>query len=402
MNPLNRFTGPAIMNGGSGGGMIMPGLTKSIENMRTINIDGVAREIRFYEDTAIIFMSWDEPKEIGFQMGQRRIIVDDRDTFELCFNEGYKLVTIEGEMHQMKFGAPTRELYIDNVWYECYFGDQLSISLDGKQRMFKIGGPAPQVKIGNSRIDLVAGKINMIINAEIIIPVFLDAKVQTFELNGQTHTLQFADYLLTVILNDDPYPVEYGGQPKLIRLRGIDYYVRFTAIPNKVVPGRIYINEMVRTPLQRDLKTPPLDPNDLGPFTMAPIAIPSASSANVAHIQQPIVQVPIGPQLPSHQPVTTTGLDYLTNILHDTKPSNPSANTAGYQIENVEPAANLLGNLNIDALYKKIVAIGLINQPAAAATTTVTAAVAEKPKEPEKAKERIVPVDLSKPESVKK
>ena len=43
----------------------------------------------------------------------------------------------------------------------------------------KLEGPPPQVKIELvQRTDLVAGKINLIINARTMVPVFLDAKPQ--------------------------------------------------------------------------------------------------------------------------------------------------------------------------------------------------------------------------------
>jgi pre-mRNA cleavage complex 2 protein Pcf11 len=43
----------------------------------------------------------------------------------------------------------------------------------------KLDGPPPQVKIGLvKRTDLVAGKINLVIDAKNMVPVFLDAKPQ--------------------------------------------------------------------------------------------------------------------------------------------------------------------------------------------------------------------------------
>lgn len=421
---------PVPLNNGPQSNMLMPGVPKQNESVRTINIDGIQREIRFYDDIAVIFMSWDEPKEIGFQKGSRMVVVDDRDSFELSFNECYKAITIEGKVYQMKLGAPTRELYIDDRWYECYFGDPpTNIVLDGINRVFKISGPAPQVKIGNSRNDLVAGKINMIVNAEIIIPVFLDSQIQTFEIYGQMHRLQFADFLLTVIIDDQPFLVEYGGLPKVFKLRGKDFYIRFTAVPKVVVPGRVYIRDMIRTPLHRDLRTPPRDQNLLIPFVQPMNSMMSSMAASSA---VPSL-FPAGASMqPKHSATvhpTATGLDYLTNLMpHSTPHSNVSNNLAGYQIQAedkplappvaaapAKPASGglnlpILQNLNIDELYAKIVAAGIIGKTTTTAATTApstststtssTASKLEKALEEEI--EDIEPVYLNKPETLKR
>ncbi|XP_055637701.1 uncharacterized protein LOC129776214 [Toxorhynchites rutilus septentrionalis] len=418
--PINTSVPPATV--------LIPGVAKLNDSVRTINIDGVQREIRFYDDIAVIFMSWDEPKEIGFQKGSRMVVVDDRDSFELSFNECYKSITIEGKVYQMKLGSPTRELYIDNSWYECYFGDPPSnITLDGVTRVFKISGPAPQVKIGNSRNDLVAGKINMIVNAETIIPVFLDAQVQMFEIQGQIHKLQFADFLLTVIINDQPYPVEYGGLPKVFKLRGKDFYIRFTAVPKLVVPGRVYLRDMVRTPLHRDLRTPPRDQSLLPPFV-----------SSITNVMPPITTVPppvpglfpaaAAMQQPPFAPTqSTTGLDYITNLMpHSSSAVNVSNNLAGYQIQSEDkpniatppvpnPASNatptplnlpLLQNINIDELYKKIVAAGIITKSTTAPTSSSASASTSAASKLDKALEEdfleIEPVYLNKLETLKR
>jgi pre-mRNA cleavage complex 2 protein Pcf11 len=81
---------------------------------------------------------------------------------------------------RIRLGAPTRELYVDGKWYECFFGGSpVTIDIGGKMHVVKLEGPPPQVKIGFvKRTDLVAGKINLIINAKTMVPVFLDAKPQ--------------------------------------------------------------------------------------------------------------------------------------------------------------------------------------------------------------------------------
>uniref|UniRef100_A0A182NQP0 CID domain-containing protein n=1 Tax=Anopheles dirus TaxID=7168 RepID=A0A182NQP0_9DIPT len=466
-SPFQVMTGPTLPMGVLGGplapppppngqSMLNPALAKVNDSVRTINIDGIQREIRFYEETAVIFMNWDEPKEIGFQKGARTVVVDDRETFELGFNEPYKSVSIENKVYQMRLGAPTRELYIDDSWYECYFGDPpTSIMLDGKPRVLKIAGPAPQVKIGASRKDLVAGKINMIVDAKFIIPVFLDCKMQTFEVYGHMHRLQFADFLLTALIDDQPFPVDYGGLPMVVRLRERDYYVRFTALPNQVVPGRVYVRDMIRTPLYRDLRTPPKDPSALPPPVPLnpPFAPPTAGPPAL-----PPPGVGFGPMNnlpppsavggPPHHPgagkatqAVSTGLDYLTNLMPSMAMQTGAVgkNGPGYRIEvdekaggagaaQQQPAAPsvggipLLANINVEELYKKIVAAGIITKQGAensssptppragsdGGSSSSTAASAKEDASKSKDKDKappvpaIVPVLLDKLETLKK
>ncbi|XP_049279637.1 uncharacterized protein LOC125762019 isoform X1 [Anopheles funestus] len=445
----------------NGMAMMNPALPKMNDCVRTINIDGIQREIRFYEEIAVIFINWDEPKEIGFQKGARMVVVDDRETFELGFNEPYKSVSIENKVYQMRLGAPTRELYIDDSWYECYFGDKPStITLDGKPRVFKIAGPAPQVKIGESRKDLVAGKINMIVDAKYMIPVFLDCKMQMFEVYGVMHRLQFADFLLTVLIDEQPFPVDYGGLPMLVRSRERDYYIRFTALPNGLVPGRVYIRDMIRTPLYRDLRTPPKDPGALSPpiplnppFAPPTAALPALSASGPPGIgfgAMNNIPPAIGP--PHHKSVTaanstSTGLDYLANLMPSMamQAGATGKNAPGYRIEADEKTAvpggagigataasttqqpntsttglplPLLTNINVEELYKKIVAAGIITKKATSSSPTPPQSgdgggssvvekdskdAATKSKEKDKSPiPEIEPVLLDKPDTLKK
>jgi pre-mRNA cleavage complex 2 protein Pcf11 len=80
----------------------------------------------------------------------------------------------------MRLGAPTRELYVDGKWYGCTFGGPpVTIEIGGKKRIVKLEGPPPEFKIGLvKRTDLVAGKINLIIDNSEVVPVFLDARPQ--------------------------------------------------------------------------------------------------------------------------------------------------------------------------------------------------------------------------------
>lgn len=71
-------------------------------------------------------------------------------------------------------------MYVDEQWYECFFGGpESTIELDGKKVSVKIDGPPPQANIGTvKRVDLVCGKTYMIIDAQVKLPIFLDATPQ--------------------------------------------------------------------------------------------------------------------------------------------------------------------------------------------------------------------------------
>jgi hypothetical protein len=71
------------------------------DTMRTINIDGVPREIRFYGDTAVVMLAWDDPREIGFQGGTRLVSFDDKESVLCSFGDTYRECTIDGSTHRL-------------------------------------------------------------------------------------------------------------------------------------------------------------------------------------------------------------------------------------------------------------------------------------------------------------
>jgi hypothetical protein len=71
------------------------------DTMRTINIDGVPREIRFYGDTAVVMLAWDDPREIGFQGGTRLVSFDDEESVLCSFGDTYRECTIDGSTHRL-------------------------------------------------------------------------------------------------------------------------------------------------------------------------------------------------------------------------------------------------------------------------------------------------------------
>lgn len=83
--------------------------------MKTIPIDNFPREVRFYDDKAIILMEADKPCHLGFQPCVRRVVLDNMP-IDLTVGNDYLDFHFDGQVHQIKIGAPTRELYIDGNW----------------------------------------------------------------------------------------------------------------------------------------------------------------------------------------------------------------------------------------------------------------------------------------------
>ncbi|EZA52087.1 Pre-mRNA cleavage complex 2 protein Pcf11 [Ooceraea biroi] len=355
------------------------------DTMKSINIDNVPREIRYYGQTGVVFMNWDDPREIGFQDGIRRILIDDKDTITCAFNDQYKEFMYEGEVHRIKLGAPTRELYVDDRWYECYFGGMpITIDLSGKKISVKLEGPPPQVKIGTvKRTDLVVAKINLIINARNMVPVFLDAKPQIFEIEGKPHTLEFIDALQTVLLNGRPFKVEFGGLPKPIIVRDKKHFIRFSVLPRGVRAGYVKIAGM----------------KGEGPIGSPPPVTPLLP-------QKPKVDAPPVPsQLPvvEHESTSQDGSDLAStsksdlqlDMLSSVLPSAMApASGLSYQAEPAEnppapPAPPL--PLNMNELFQRLVETGIVPSPIEQ----------KKQEEEEKKKTEITPVSFDKPETLK-
>ncbi|XP_036146540.1 uncharacterized protein LOC105828169 isoform X2 [Monomorium pharaonis] len=358
------------------------------DTMKSINIDNIPREIRYYGQIGVVFMNWDDPREIGFQDGIRRILIDEKDTITCAFNDQYKEFMYEGEVHRIKLGAPTRELYVDDRWYECYFGGMpITIELGGKKVSVKLEGPPPQVKIGTvKRTDLVVAKINLIINARNMVPVFLDAKPQIFEIEGKPHTLEFTDALQTVLLNGRPFKVEFGGLPKPIIVRDKKHFIRFSVLPRGVRAGHVKITGMRG---EGPIESPP------------PPAAPLIA-------QKPKIDTTPAKQSPSqlpaaeHESTSQDGLDFAStskpdlqlDMLSSVLPSAMAPSSGlSYQAEPVEnspvPAPTL--PLNMSELFQRLVETGIVPN-----LTEQKKQEEEEKKEPE-----ITPVSFDKPETLK-
>ncbi|XP_049878564.1 pre-mRNA cleavage complex 2 protein Pcf11 isoform X2 [Pectinophora gossypiella] len=375
--------------------------------VKTIQIDGVPREIRFYGDTAIIMLDWDDPREIKFLPGCRRVTFDNKDSVVLSFNEPYKQVEIDDQVFDMRFGAPTRELFINGRWWECYFGGQpLGVIIDGKPRLVHLEGPLPQVDIGKTkRTDLVAGKINLIVNATQMCPVYLDAKVQKITINGQFFTIRFVDSLKTVLINEQPFKVEFGDLPKPITVGNEKYFIRFSALPRNVKPGFIKIANMEGSMLPAVL--PPV-------LSLGLPMLPTAMEVDEEAPRPNKTPSPVG---------VNQGLDMLASVM----PSNMEtpASASAYSLaeplfakpekipgletpaEEKPPTATLpiLGNINVADLFAKLVATGIVKMPddVKAENKDVVREKKEevKPAPPKEDKTKIHRVDLLRPETLR-
>lgn len=70
------------------------------DTTKTIDIDNVTREIRYYNDTGVIFMDFNDPREIGFQKGISKVVINDTEVVHCTFGEPYKEFTYNGEVHR--------------------------------------------------------------------------------------------------------------------------------------------------------------------------------------------------------------------------------------------------------------------------------------------------------------
>ena len=119
-------------------------------------------------------------------------------------------------------------------------GPAISVLLGNRHVAVALEAPPPTVKIGTERrLDLLAGRVRMIVDAHSVVFVYLDLKVQHFDLDGCVHALQFKDGLRSVAIDGYTYRADFGGLPMAVHLDGRTHYVRFLALPRGVEPGRV-------------------------------------------------------------------------------------------------------------------------------------------------------------------
>ena len=72
------------------------------DSMTTINIDGVPRQIRHYGSTAVVFLNWDDPRQILFSSHNepRRVVIDGKINIECMLNAPDVERLIYGKPHK--------------------------------------------------------------------------------------------------------------------------------------------------------------------------------------------------------------------------------------------------------------------------------------------------------------
>ncbi|XP_014231028.1 uncharacterized protein LOC106655241 isoform X3 [Trichogramma pretiosum] len=210
------------------------------DTMSCIILDGQLRIIRHYGDTAVVFLANDDPRIITFQEGTRYFQVN-KSTIELQFNDVEMPLYFDGNVHMIKLGTPTRELYIDGEWFQSHFnGQEIKVTIGNEEIGASLHGPVPKVVIGH-KTDLVVASINLIIDHSKVQTIFLDAKPQIVQFGDIECTLEFVDSLKRVLLNGKPFPVDFGGFEKAIILNDKKHYLRFSKLPKNVLPGHTKI-----------------------------------------------------------------------------------------------------------------------------------------------------------------
>lgn len=214
---------------------------------RTIDIDGIPREIRTYGETALVLLDWNDPRILTFGEAHCNIVFDEgKFVLPMRIGEDYKEFTIAGETHRVKLGVPTQELMLDGRGYQCFFGGKpITVHLAGQPRTVSLDGKPPNVNIGPvTNTEFLAGKIQLVINAKKVVNLFLDAKPQRFNIDGKPFVLKFVDALRGVTINNVRFPVEFGGLPLSISVRGYRRFLRFTSLPQGIIPGQVAIRGM--------------------------------------------------------------------------------------------------------------------------------------------------------------
>ncbi|XP_065206931.1 uncharacterized protein LOC135836194 isoform X2 [Planococcus citri] len=297
-----------------------------MDPVKSINIDGISREIRHYGSTAIVFMNWDDPRDISFFNGVRNIVVDDKFGIPCTLNAPEIETLVYGVKHRFRLGVPTRELYIDGTGYNCYFGGSpIRVRLHGKLNFIRLEGPPPSVNIGTvKRLDVVAGKIKIIIDDQCQYPVYLDAKPQYFFVDRKPVALMFIDGLKRVFINNVAFRTDFGGPSQSFKFLGKVYQFRLTALPKGILPG-LNLAQMIVTKLP---SPPPLPPQ---------FQFSVSDSLPTPPMPPPVLTTAIPPPAIEQPPQVTNNV--------------PSASSG---------VGGILENISIDELFQKLVASGIV------------------------------------------
>jgi hypothetical protein len=71
------------------------------DSVKTVRLPDVPKEVLFYGDTAVVMLAWDDPREISFRDGVRKVTFDDRESVLCSLNDTYKECVISGSTHRL-------------------------------------------------------------------------------------------------------------------------------------------------------------------------------------------------------------------------------------------------------------------------------------------------------------
>jgi hypothetical protein len=156
---------------------------------KSMHIDGKSRSIRHYGETATIVLEDDQICELSFQSEPepRRVVINDTIVVRCALNAPtYTEFVLHGEIHRIKIGSPSRELWIDGEWYDCYFNRKIRVKIGAGWHSVVLDGPLPSVKIGAQRPDLCRGRLYLLVDGDVEhrIPLYLDRKPQLAEVSS--------------------------------------------------------------------------------------------------------------------------------------------------------------------------------------------------------------------------
>jgi len=109
----------------------------------------------------------------------------------------------------------------------------VQVNLDGRLCNVELKGAPPQVELGKvCRYDLLAGRVNLIVDAVKQVIVYLDEKPQKLDLFSEPVILRFCENFRTVLLNGRPFPTNFGARlPFTVTIPNAGkHYLRFSAL----------------------------------------------------------------------------------------------------------------------------------------------------------------------------
>ena len=241
----------------------------SNDPVSTIDIDMLPRDIRYYGEMATVVMGPGDVRELSFNnIGfdtTRLVTIDEKLRIPVPVNSpNYVPFVWNGIEHRIRLGAPTREIWIDDKWYQSYFNETIRVQLGQTFHRVHLEGPPPNVTIGKIPLrDICLGTVQLIIDGDINYPVtlYLDAKPQRIDIAGKPHIFRFVEGIKRLLINGHPFTTHFGGMPMVVYVNQEKHYLRLTTLPEGVRPDRVGLRNLY----ERKAGTSPLHPTQGGP-----------------------------------------------------------------------------------------------------------------------------------------